>query len=63
MAVYTSLFFGGAASWPVFFLKVFLLYMWSAFVGVVFPRFRVEQAIRWFLIWAVPLGIIAVVMV
>ncbi|EIJ33202.1 respiratory chain complex I subunit 1 family protein [Thiothrix nivea] len=63
MAVYTSLFFGGAASWPVFFLKVFLLYMWSAFVGVVFPRFRVEQSIRWFLIWGVPLGIIAVVLV
>jgi NADH-quinone oxidoreductase subunit H len=63
MAVYTSLFFGGAASWPVFFLKVFLLYMWSAFVGVVFPRFRVEQSIRWFLIWAVPLGIISILLV
>ncbi|MEZ5450292.1 MAG: NADH-quinone oxidoreductase subunit H [Thiolinea sp.] len=63
MTVYVSLFFGGAASWPVFFLKVFLLYMWSAFVGVVFPRFRVEQSIRWFLIWAVPLGVLAVVLV
>ena len=63
MAVYTSLFFGGAASWPVFFLKVFLLYTWSAFVGVVFPRFRVEQSIRWFLIWAVPLGIISILLV
>lgn len=63
MAVYTSLFFGGADNWPVFFLKVFLIYMVSAFVGVVFPRFRVEQSIRWFLIWAVPLGIFAVVLV
>ena len=63
MTVYVSLFFGGAASWPVFFLKVFLLYMWSAFVGVVFPRFRVEQSIRWFLIWAVPLGVIAILLV
>jgi len=63
MTVYVSLFFGGAASWPVFFLKVFLLYMWSAFVGVVFPRFRVEQSIRWFLIWAVPLGVLAIVTV
>lgn len=63
MVVYISLFFGGAASWPVLFLKVFLLYMWSAFVGVVFPRFRVEQSIRWFLIWAAPLGIIAILLV
>ena len=63
IVVYMNLFFGGAGSWPEFFLKVFLIYMVSAFVGVVFPRFRVEQSIRWFLIWAVPLGIIAVVLV
>lgn len=63
IVVYMNLFFGGAASWPEFFLKVFLIYMVSAFVGVVFPRFRVEQSIRWFLIWAVPLGILAVVLV
>ena len=63
IVVYMNLFFGGAANWPVFFLKVFLIYMVSAFVGVVFPRFRVEQSIRWFLIWAVPLGILAVVLV
>jgi NADH-quinone oxidoreductase subunit H len=63
IVVYMNLFFGGAGSWPEFFLKVFLIYMVSAFVGVVFPRFRVEQSIRWFLIWAVPLGILAVVLV
>ena len=63
IVIYMNLFFGGAASWPVFFLKVFLIYMFSAFVGVVFPRFRVEQSIRWFLIWAVPLGVLAIVLV
>lgn len=63
IVVYMNLFFGGAGSWSEFFLKVFLIYMVSAFVGVVFPRFRVEQSIRWFLIWAVPLGILAVVLV
>ena len=61
MVVYMNLFFGGAASWPVFFLKIFLLYLVSVIVGVVFPRFRVEQSIRWFMVWAVPLGIIAIV--
>ena len=63
IVVYMNLFFGGAASWPVFFLKVFLIYLFSVFVGVVFPRFRVEQSVRWFLIWAVPLGIVAIVTV
>jgi len=60
IVVFMNLFFGGAASWPVFFLKVFMIYMVSVFVGVAFPRFRVEQSIRWFLIWGLPLGIIAI---
>lgn len=63
IVIYMNLFFGGAASWPVFFLKVFLIYMISVFVGVVFPRFRVEQSIRWFMVWAVPLGVLSVVLV
>jgi NADH-quinone oxidoreductase subunit H len=63
IVIYMNLFFGGAASWPIFFLKVFLIYMVSVFVGVVFPRFRVEQSIRWFLVWAVPLGVLSVVVV
>jgi len=63
VVVYMNLFFGGASSWPIFFIKVFLIYMFSVFIGVVFPRFRVEQSIRWFLIWAVPLGIIAILVV
>jgi NADH-quinone oxidoreductase subunit H len=60
--IYMNLFFGGATTWPVLFLKVFLIYMTSALVGVVFPRFRVEQSIRWFLIWAVPIGILSIVL-
>ncbi|MBU0501225.1 MAG: NADH-quinone oxidoreductase subunit H [Gammaproteobacteria bacterium] len=63
IVIYMNLFFGGAASWPVFFLKVFLIYLFSLFVGVAFPRFRVEQSIRWFLVWALPLGIVAIVLV
>ena len=63
IVVYMNLFFGGAASWPVFFLKVFLIYLFSVFVGTVFPRFRVEQSVRWFLIWALPLGIAAILVV
>jgi NADH-quinone oxidoreductase subunit H len=61
IVIYMNLFFGGATDWPTFFLKVFLIYLWSAFVGVVFPRFRVEQSIRWFLVWAVPLGVLSIV--
>ncbi len=63
MVLYMNLFFGGAASWPVFFVKIFLIYMVSVLVGVVFPRFHVEHSIRWFLVWAVPLGVLAILFV
>lgn len=61
--VYMNLFFGGATNWFEFAVKVFLLYMVSAFIGVVHPRFRVEQSIRFFLKWGVPVGILAILMV
>ncbi|MCE1235478.1 MAG: NADH-quinone oxidoreductase subunit H [Hyphomicrobiales bacterium] len=63
MVIYMNLFFGGASSWAEFCLKIFLIYMVSALVGVVFPRFRVEQSIRWFLTWAVPVGVAAILLV
>jgi len=63
IVIYMNLFFGGADNWPVFFLKVFCIYLWSAFVGVVFPRFRVEESIRWFMVWAVPIGVLAILVV
>jgi len=59
--LFMNLFFGGATNWLVLILKVFLIYMWAVVVGVVFPRFRVEQSIRWFYKYALPLGIIAII--
>jgi len=61
--LYLNLFFGGATSWPELVLKAFLIYMWSVFVGVVFPRFRVDQSIRWFLKIPFALGILAILFV
>ncbi|ABK44710.1 Membrane bound protein complex subunit mbxM [Magnetococcus marinus MC-1] len=63
VVVYMNLFFGGASNWFELFIKVFLIYLFSAFVGVCFPRFRVEQSVRWFLVWAVPPGILAILLV
>jgi NADH-quinone oxidoreductase subunit H len=63
IVIYMNLFFGGADNWASFLLKVFLIYLWSAFVGVCFPRFRVEQSIRWFLIWPVPIGLLSILVV
>ena len=61
--IYMNLFFGGASNWGEFAIKVFLLYMIPAVIGVVHPRFRVEQSIRFFLKWGLPIGILAILTV
>ena len=63
LILFMNLLYGGATSWPELIIKTFLIYMWSIFVGTVFPRFRVDQSVRWFL--GVPLifGILAILFI
>ncbi|MDI3527741.1 MAG: NADH-quinone oxidoreductase subunit [Tenuifilum sp.] len=63
LTLFMNLLFGGATSWPELFVKTFLIYMWSVFVGVAFPRFRVDQSIRWFLGIPLVFGIIAILLI
>ncbi len=49
LILYMNLFFGGATNLPVMIVKTFLIYMINVVIGVSFPRFRVEQSIRFFL--------------
>ena len=61
--LFMNLFFGGATSWLELIIKTFLIYFWSVFVGVVFPRFRIEQSVRWFLKVPLILGILAIIFI
>jgi NADH-quinone oxidoreductase subunit H len=58
--LFMNLFFGGATNFGEMMLKTFLIIMWSVFVGVSFPRFRVEQSIRWFLRIPLIIGLLGV---
>jgi NADH-quinone oxidoreductase subunit H len=60
LILFMNLFFGGATSIPEMVVKTFLLFMWSVVVGVVFPRFKVEQSVRWFLKIPTLIGILAI---
>ncbi|MCK5808272.1 NADH-quinone oxidoreductase subunit H [bacterium] len=60
---YMALFFGGATSWPILIIKAIIIYFWSVFVGAVFPRFRIEQSLRWFVKIPALLGVIAIILV
>lgn len=61
-ALFMNLFFGGATNWGEFILKTFLIYFYSVFVGVVSPRFRIEQSVRWFLKIPLIFGILAIIL-
>lgn len=61
-ALFMNLFFGGATNWIEFIVKTFLIYFWSVFVGTVFPRFKIEQSVVWFLKWPTIIGIIAIIL-
>ena len=60
--LFMNLFFGGATNFVELILKSFLIYFWSVFVGLVFPRFRIEQSVVWFLKIPLLLGILAILL-
>jgi len=59
--LFMDLFLGGARTVPEALAKIFVIYFWTVFVGAVFPRFRTEQSIRFFLGWPTVAGVLAVV--
>jgi len=60
LILFMNLFFGGATSIPEMVIKTFLIFMFCVFVGVVFPRYKLEQSVQWFLKAPLVIGIIAV---
>ncbi|MFO7880281.1 MAG: respiratory chain complex I subunit 1 family protein [Bacteroidota bacterium] len=61
--LFMNLLFGGANNWLELIVKTFFIYFITVFIGVVFPRFRIEQSVRFFLGVPLILGIIAVILI
>ena len=61
LVLFMNLFFGGATGWLELMIKTLLIYMVAIIVGVAFPRFRVEQAIRFFFKIPTLIGIMSIV--
>ncbi len=61
LILFMNLFFGGATSIWEMIIKTFFIFEFCVFVGVVFPRFKVEQSIRWLLQVPALIGVLAVV--
>lgn len=60
LVLFMNLFFGGATNLPIMVLKTWAIYMIPVLIGVAFPRFKVENSIRFFLGVPTLVGIIAV---
>ncbi|MFH2096854.1 MAG: NADH-quinone oxidoreductase subunit H [Bacteroidota bacterium] len=58
-----NLFFGGATNWFEMLAKSFMVFFWPVFVGTVFPRFRVDQSIGWFLKIPLIFGLLSVLFI
>lgn len=63
LILFMNLFFGGATGWVELMIKTLLIYMVAIVVGVAFPRFRVDQGIRFFLKIPTVIGILSIIYV
>ena len=63
LVLYMNLFFGGATNLLELVIKTWLIYMVAIVVGVAFPRFRIDQAIRFFFKVPTLIGILSIVYV
>jgi len=60
LVLFANLYFGGSTSIPEMIVKTFLIMLWTVFVGVVFPRYRLEQSVRWLIKVPSLIGLLAV---
>ncbi len=61
LTLYVDLFMGGASNIGWLLVKTFALYMFPVLWGLVSPRFRTEQAVRFFWGWPVFFGILGLI--
>ena len=60
LTLYVDLFMGGANNLIILVVKTFILYLIPMLYGIVSPRYRTEQAIRYFWGWPSLFGLLAI---
>ena len=61
IALFVNLFLGGAANSVIFFVKMLVVFVLGLFVHAVFPRFRIEQAIKYLWRWPTLLAFLGLI--
>ena len=62
IALFVNLFLGGAANPIIFFVKMLVVFVLGLFIHAVFPRFRIEQAIKYLWKWPTLLAFLGLIM-
>nr|HPM94934.1 NADH-quinone oxidoreductase subunit H [Mesotoga sp.] len=63
IGLFVNLFLGGGKTIWEFLLKFFLVYFLAVIISSIMPRFRVEQAVKFYWKWPLILSFIQVVIV
>jgi len=63
ISLFVNLFLGGASNPGYFFLKMLVVFILLIFVNAVFPRFRIDQAIKYLWKWPTLLAFIGLIIV
>ena len=61
IALFVNLFLGGATNPVIFFLKMLVVFVLSLCINAVFPRFRIDQAIKYLWKWPTLLAFVGLV--
>lgn len=61
IALFVDLFLGGAGNLGTFFLKMLGLFLIGLFIGAVYPRFRIDQALRYCWKWPTLFALIGLI--
>ena len=61
IALFVNLFLGGAANPLIFFVKMLVVFVLGLCVNAVFPRFRIEQAIKYLWKWPTLLAFLGLI--
>jgi len=61
IALFVDLFLGGGANVVTFLLKVFVVFLAGLFINAVYPRFRIDQGLRFCWRWPALLGLLGLI--
>jgi NADH-quinone oxidoreductase subunit H len=62
LTLFADLFLGGSGNLVSLVAKTFAIFLWPVVVGLIYPRFRTEQSVRFFWSWPAAIGLLGLIL-